>query len=395
MVRHIEAREMRDLFMEKNIKKIGIITLNGYHNYGNRLQNYATQEVIKVLGFNVETVIINDITSNDNVYNNIKKKINKVSKMSIKDFYKKASKQINKKINYYMNYDGINERRRIFMDFSKKNILEKFYDNTQENLKHLSDQYDFFVSGSDQVWNPVYKNKLHIYFLTFATRNKRIAYSPSFGVSEISVEHLEQYKMWLTEMASLSVREEAGAKLIKDIANRDAIVLADPTLMLTKEKWLSIAKISPNKPKEKYILTYFLGGISSENQLRIREIAEVYNMKIINLVDLKDKDTYKTGPSEFIDYINSASAFFTDSFHGVVFSILFETPFVIYERISLSASMYSRIETLLDTFKLKSRKSDNITTNEEVFEINYSNVHLILEVEREKAVNYLKNALNV
>lgn len=62
-------------------------------------------------------------------------------------------------------------------------------------------------------------------------------------------------------MHRLSVREDAGAKIIKDLTGRDAPVLVDPTLLLTKEKWLFIAKEADNKPKKKYMLTYFLGGV--------------------------------------------------------------------------------------------------------------------------------------
>jgi exopolysaccharide biosynthesis predicted pyruvyltransferase EpsI len=105
--------------------------------------------------------------------------------------------------------------------------------------------------------------------------------------------------------------------------------LADPILLLTKEKWLSIAKEASNKPKDKYLLTYFLGGIPTQYKKEIKKTAKENNLEIINLGDIKEKDTYQTGPSEFIDYINNCSVMFTDSFHGTVFSILFEKPFVV------------------------------------------------------------------
>ena len=110
---------------------------------------------------------------------------------------------------------------------------------------------------------------------------------------------------------------------------------------------------------------------------------------------MKDKKTYKTGPGEFIDYINSASVFFTDSFHGVVFSILMQTPFVVYERISKSSSMYSRIETLLDMFELRSREANNARDKKDIFNIDFSHIQPILEYERKKALDYLKNALGI
>ena len=106
----------------------------------------------------------------------------------------------------------------------------------------LSDQYDYFITGSDQVWNPNYLYGSSIYFLAFAPKHKRIAFAPSFGVSEIKPEYVERYKEWLSGMHRLSVREDDGAKIIKRINRKRRPVLVDPTMLLTKEKWLSIAK---------------------------------------------------------------------------------------------------------------------------------------------------------
>ena len=128
---------------------------------------------------------------------------------------------------------------------------------------------------------------------------------------------------------------------------------------------------------------------------QIKRIAKENNLGVIKLGDITEKDTYITGPSEFIDYLNSCSIFCTDSFHGVVFSILMEKPFIVYERMGTSSSMFSRIETLLNKFNLNSRKAENIRTDEEAFNIDYSHVPPLLEAERNKAINYLRDALNV
>lgn len=375
--------------IKKEIEKVGIITLNGYHNYGNRLQNYALQEIVKKLGFEVETIIIQDMHSNINIFTNYINKISKLKKISkIYDIVKKTL------INY-VNRKLINKRTRKFKDFSNKYIVEKKFNYCESDMENFTSKYNFFITGSDQVWKPTNNSRLFIYFLTFVESSKRIAYAPSFGVTNISNKHIENYKIWLTGMNKLSVREEAGAKIIKELTGRESEVLIDPTLMLSKEEWLSVSKVSSNKPKCKYILTYFLGGPTKEAEKKVKDIAEQNNLEIINLVDFKDKETYITGPSEFIDYINSASVFFTDSFHGVVFSILLQTPFVIYERVSKSASMYSRIETLLDMFNLRAREAHNIKDNDEIFEMDFTHVTPILELERKKAINYLKDALEV
>ena len=377
--------------MNHNKKKVGIITLHGYHNYGNRLQNYALQETIKELGFDVETVVVVSGNTSDNLI----EKLSKISTMSRKEVYKKILNKIKQKTNYYFNKKLIHQRIKVFKDFSKKYLSEKvYYCSNNDELKNLSLKYDFFITGSDQVWNPLYKSKLPIYFLTFAEKHKRISYAPSFGVSEIPYECIEEYRKYLYGMHKLSVREEAGAEIIKDLTGLTVPVLIDPTLLLSKEKWMSISKEAIYKPKNNYLLTYFLGDISDENRKMINNIANMKNLQIVNLGDIRDRKAYVAGPCEFIDYISSASLLCTDSFHGCVFSILLGTPFIVIKRNS-SQSMYSRIETLLSKFQLESRKVENIKTTEQIFEVDYSHIPSILDVEREKAIKYLKEALNV
>lgn len=370
------------------MRKIGIMTLNGYYNYGNRLQNYALQESLKFLGFVVET-IINRRTPKKTKFI---KRIHNLGTNSYKEIYIKAYNKTWRKIRK----KSIVKRTENFKEFTLNYINETNYFISENNIpKNLSDRYDYFVTGSDQVWNPVNTLGSSIFFLTFAEKHKRIAYAPSFGVSEIKPEYKEKYKEWISEIPWLSVREDDGARIIKELTGRDAPVLVDPTLLLTKEKWLSIAKEAQNKPKGNYLLTYFLGGIPPKYKKQIKKIAKVNNLEVINLADIRDKETYRTGPSEFIDYINSCSVFCTDSFHGAVFSILFEKPFIVYERMGSTLSMFSRIETLLKKFKLESRKAENIKSNEDVFNIDFSHVPAILEAEKKKSYDFLKEALNV
>lgn len=364
------------------MKKIGIVTIIDYSNYGNRLQNYATQEVLKSLGFNVITIV------------NAPKPANVLSKIKRMPINVIISKAINKAKNFKKN---IVHRQRIaaLKKFTDAYIFETDTCITEKYIpNNFSDEFDYFVTGSDQVWNPTFRYGSPIDFLTFAPKHKRIAYAPSFGVSKIPSDYVKRYKEWLSEIPYLSVREHAGAKIIKELTGREAVVLIDPTLMLPKERWLSIAKPAKNKPKKEYMLTYFLGGIPNEYKRKIYGIAKKNNLQVINLADINDRQTYIVGPSEFIDFINSASLFCTDSFHGVVFSILLETPFIVFDRVGNFPSMNSRIETILSTFKLESRHQRNID-DASIFNADYSHVDLILERERKKALDFLKKALNI
>jgi hypothetical protein len=376
-------------------KKVGIITLHGYENYGNKLQNYALQEIIKELGYEAHTLIITDTkrkSSGNKFLSTIKANIDK----PINIICKKIVNKINKKLYYYRYSEIIKRRTSLFKEFSNMYLNEQFYSNRQSELEMINKNYDYFIAGSDQIWNPQYINNSGLDFLVFADENKRIAYAPSFGMDNIPEECKKNYIKWISKMKYLSVREVSGVAIIKELINRDVPVLVDPTLLLSKDRWLNVSKLAHNKPKDKYLLTYFLGGMTKEIKKSVNNIAKKYNFQIVHLANINEKKSYVTSPCEFIDYINSASLVFTDSFHGVVFSILMEKPFVVYKRITESFSIYSRIETLLDMFQLKSREAINIKKNEkELFSVNYSHIQPILEIERNEAINYLKKALNV
>ena len=378
------------------MKKIGILTINDYDNYGNRLQNYASQQVLKSLGFSVQTIVNNTkYTHHDNQNKNIIKIIGNLKRMTISDIFEKMTFKIWSYACKNKIQECRNKRIEAFKNFTSVNISETDYSISVDNIpKNLENKFDYFVTGSDQVWNPTFRHFSKIDFLTFAPKNKRVAYAPSFGLSEIPSHYVDKYKIWLSQMSRLSVREAAGAEIIKAFTGRDSIILVDPTLMLSREKWLSISKQALYKPKNPYLLTYFLGSVSKENTKKIKQIALDNKLQLVNLGDIKDRDAYMADPSEFIDYINSASAFFTDSFHGAAFSMLLGTPFTIFDRVSNIPSMNSRMDTLLSTFSLNSRKWDNVITNSDIFNADYSHVIAILEVQRKKAIDYLEEALN-
>lgn len=382
------------------MKKIGIVTLPGYFNYGNRLQNYASQEVLRSLGCDPITIIP---SQKENL--NIKHQ---------KSFLNKLKRFSFKKLGKHIKFLFIRIRKKVFLTKKEKNNIafiekrtQKFKLFTQNYINennylidkieiptNFHESFDYFIVGSDQVWNPNFISS-DIYFLTFAPEYKRISYAASFGVSEILAERKEKFTEYLSDFNHISVREEAGAKIIKELTGRDVDVLVDPTLMLTKEEWLKISKPSPNKPNKPFILIYYLGKLPKETQKFIDDITKEFNFEIVRLEEgsgnVIDKANFTTDPSEFIDYISSASLVLTDSFHGTVFSILFEKPFVVFKR----GNMNSRLDTLLSKFEFEERKYSIIKTSTNIMDIDYSHVPEILEYERTKALDFLKNALEI
>lgn len=370
--------------------RIGIITIIDYLNYGNRLQNYAVQEVLKALGTEVDT-----IKNNPGSFNKTEV-TGSINKLLMQDNLIKTLQLVQRKIIHEITKKRVDlleaKKTMNFKKFSDELIEEsKFNINGIEIPNGIVEEYDFFIVGSDQVWNPHHRRGYPIDFLEFAPVHKRIAYAPSFGVAELPDNYVKKYKELLLKMDRISVREEAGAKIIKELTGKDAEVLIDPTLMLDKDRWLSISKDSVNRPRKGYVLTYFLGKQNKSTIKKINKHAIDNNLEIVNLANINHEKYYTIDPSEFINFIHHSNILFTDSFHGVVFSILLEKPFIVFKR----GKMNARIDNLLSKFKLEQRKWEEIFESDDLYRIDYSHVPEILAREREKALKYLKIALYI
>ncbi|MER1956070.1 MAG: polysaccharide pyruvyl transferase family protein [Solibacillus sp.] len=370
------------------MKKIGIVTLNGYFNYGNRLQNYALQETLKGMGYTVETLKYEN-RSTISIYSDIKARIKSFKKNGLKNQIRKIKSK-----------KEIKELKKIrieeFKVFSLKHIMESnFIIKNNKVDEVLIDDFEYFVAGSDQIWNPFYHySKLgqEIEYLKFSPKQKRLSYAASFGIDHIPTEYKAKVKQGLEGMESILVREQAGADIVKKIIAEEVSVVLDPTMLLNKSQWLQISERFVNKPKEKYILTYFLGEKSALVHEYLNDMVKKYNYEIVDLEDMNAKHYYHANPGHFVDFIDSASLVVTDSFHGVVFSILMETPFVVFKREDKGPSMYSRIETLLNTFNLTNRQYTEIN-NSDVFSLDFASTQEILKLKKEESLMKFKESL--
>ncbi len=342
------------------MKKVGILTLNGNVNVGNRLQNYALKVVVEKMGFNVSSIWFIDIKERIKHY--------------IKILFPFRSK--------FRQYSK-------FSTFSSKNLNIKYYINN--NIGH---KYDYFIVGSDQVWNYTFDEFSSDYFLSFSPKNKNISYAASIGVGSLPTEMKDFYKNGINNLKNISVREDNAKKLLNELSSNNIEVVLDPTMLLTTEEWEKIA-LKPKKFKtKKYIFTYFLGEINNDRWNEIEKFASKNDCDIINFFDLFKKKIF-VGPREFLYLEKNAYLVCTDSFHSSVFSILFNRPFVIFDREQVGVSkMNSRLDTLIKKFKLNNRKFNKCIT-EENLECDYSEAYEILEVERNKSIEFLLNSLEV
>lgn len=366
-----------NLLFQKNgwnhhMKKVGILTINDDGNYGNRLQNFALQEYLKNLGCKAET-----ISNQKNIVG-----IN---------YFKKKIKSFIKKFLILPKYRRYNN----FMLFNKKINYSKYVIDDEHIPTKLNDMYDFFVVGSDQVWNPSWNRMSNIDFLTFAEFEKRITYSASFGISKVPKNLEEYYRERISNLNKISVREESGKEIINELTGRkDVEVLIDPTMLLNVDKWEKVLKKPKQLKTNKYILNYFLGDLSKNRKQEIERVAKENNCEIIDLMD-ENGTFYTSGPSEFLYLEKNAFLICTDSFHSSVFAILFKKPFVIFKRDGNCVDMNSRIETLLSKFKLKNREYNEKCITYENMHPDYEEAYEILKEEKEKSEKFLKNALKI
>lgn len=355
------------------MKKIGIVTITGKINFGNRLQNYALQEFLKkTSNYEVET-ILNTAPSNS-------KKVNVVNLLKL---IKLATYSYFKENNF--------KRRNLFNEFDKniKYSNKKFFFNKNKFI------YDYMIVGSDQVWNPTYRLS-NFDLCDFENNNaRRISYAASLGVDKIpdSID-LNYVKNELNKFYAISVREEKGKELLSSITTKNIEVLIDPTMLLTKDEWKKVEKKPKQLKSKKYILNYFLGELSQERKDEINRIAKENDCDIINILD-KNDPLYESGPSEFLYLEKNAFLICTDSFHSSVFAIIYDRPFIVFKREQKnSGNMFSRIDTLLKTFKIENRVFNNCIT-EDNLNHDYTKAYTILGREREKSEKFLKDSLEI
>ena len=288
----------------------------------------------------------------------------------------------------------------LFDNFENKYL--KFSSPLEEKeLFTLNTKYDNFISGSDQVWNHTFNFSIEAFFLNFVDKtNNRIAFAPSFGISEVPKEYWTSYKESFQNFNYLSVREQEGAAIIKKIANIDATVLLDPVFLMTKEEWQKAFNLKEHTSQKPYILCYTLGA-EDETALEIcRKIKKEKGYDIVRLgrgkKDLNIKDAivrWDVGPVEFLDLILNASLVVTNSFHGTAFSLNFNVPFFCV--LSKENKRTSRIKNILRIVDLEDRVlyeyKDKILKNLSIEQQN--KVIDILSSERVKSHKFLEKAL--
>lgn len=371
------------------MEKMATITLDGYFNYGNVLQRYALYKILSDMGHRVDSLWCNDEVK---ILNYLASGYPWMQKSWCWKTYVKIG--INWKGNTSKLIGGFNAWEAARCAFIKSFCDRYIPIRYDVDFDEVATEYDYFVVGSDQVWNPNFAG-FEKFFMKFASMEKRIAYAASISCPEIPQDKLQAFIDGVNGMKEISVREQAGADLIQQLTGRRVQVVADPTMLVTAEDWRSIArKPSWLKGDEQLLVTYFLG---KRPDSVIESIARENGLQIVNMLDERVFEHYAIAPEEWLWLIDHARFTYTDSFHGTVFSILFRTPFVVTERVDAgcASKMTSRIDTLLAKFDLSDRRGTNANGYmiDSPLDMHYGDVDKVLAEEKQKAKTYLCHAL--
>lgn len=343
-------------------------------NYGALLQYYALEKSLQKLNIQCEWIRFCP-----------KEKMSKIQKF----------KEIVKRVFFYNTNTKLKEIRRDFKEFLKCycNVSEKVYVDYDELIGCID--AEIYITGSDQVWGGIAKEN----YLCFVPDNKRkISYAASFGKANISQKQKDIIKPWLQRLDYISVREKSGVKICNDIG-LDAKWVLDPTLLLDKKEY----PINSHKNKIVDVYCYFL-NIESKDDVYWNKIKQFIDQEKLSMQIACVESTIRLFPTNYvtIDKVEmwlssykNAKYILTNTFHGMVFAIIFHKPFLVLKQSRTGEKQNERMYSILSLLNLENRfYSENCTIKEQINrKIDWNKVDNIIEKQKKDSIEYIKMAL--
>lgn len=370
-------------------KKIAIVTWIKYYNFGTFLQAYALQAELLKLGY--DPCLLDDRTIVEEgrqvvSRSNVLKRLYYSCRQLLIDLYRKG-------LTYYLKEK---QSIRLYNRFRHRYLN---VDMHIQPLSALDERYDVFVCGSDQIWYPSSMIFSPYYYLGF-TQKKKIAYAPSMGTSRYPEIFKPKVKPLWDRFYRLSVREQIGADIVGSIVGKKVPAVLDPTLLLDRKDWEEL--VTENTfCKQEYVLCYLL----TYNETYIHfvvDYARRHSLQIVSFALVGQRNDFANklltaGPREFLSAIKYAKVVFTDSFHATIFSLHFRKMFYTFKRFADDDpnNQNSRVNNLLQLVELQNHfvSMDNLKKLDCLPAIDYDKVELKLLSERNKSIQYLKEAL--
>lgn len=369
--------------------KVAILTFHRAHNYGSILQSYALQQYVISKGHKCEIIDFSNENQQE-MYRVFKKRL------SAKNIIKNAISLITYSIS-----------KREYDDFEKfietKLILSAERYKSSAEMKKLSLEYDLFIAGSDQIWNLMCGDADDAYYLDFIENKTKVAYAPSFGAQNIMTvsSDPDKYADLIRSFDAVSIREKNGKKWIKELTGLDVPLLIDPTMFYDKEYWYSL--MSEPLTEGKFIL-YYSFHFTDEINKAVHKISKKLGLPVIvlsshawvynHLWSYGFRLARHAGPSEFLRLVNDAEIIISNSFHGTVFSTIYEKNFwFLYGEVQ--DELDDRATTMVEQMGIQDRiiTLDKIDTWNFYKKADYSVVRENLLPLRKQAFKYLDRYL--
>lgn len=380
------------------MKKVAIVTLyHNNYNFGGQLQAYAMQKVISEYNLLCEVV--------DYIPNN---KFTKIKNLSSKDFIIRFFSKLQMKIFLMKNptlKTAFNEKLTLFRSFM--NLIHHSREIKNEDIQSIAAMYDYWITGSDQVWTPSIFNGAPLYLLE-GIDGKKISYAASSKNAIYSKSQMCTLKAALKSFSAISVREKGLEKTISCIAEKTVTTVLDPTLLLTHDEWDKIA-VFP-KIRDRYAFVYLIHH-SDKVRKKIYSYCKKHKLKMIivphsqgwyKAADEKYYDVQATaiGPAEWIGYIKNADIIFTDSFHGTAFSVNYHKNFISFEDITGNQNKNNGLRkySFLKLLGLLERcvpYTHDLNYSFVMNAIDYEQVELRLNLMRKESRKFLEDALDI
>lgn len=369
------------------VSKAILTTVYSGFNYGSSLQALAGKKIIIQSGLECDLVKLKSWVKGRDI------RLRKLITIFFRSLCLSKSSVLN---TYQVSYNKsfVEGTKDLFFSFTKDYLCPK--EITWSQLKKMGKQATACFSGSDQIWNSSTLYVDPLYYLRFVPAYKRIALAPSFGRDFIADYNKKKMAAWIGEYPFLSIREDSGITLIKELTGKNAEHLLDPTLIINASQWKVMLNIKDNE--KEYVLAYFLDKPSVRAKDALKTLKNKLNCEVIAIPYQFDDMSYcdrvvAAGPKEFVELIVNAKFVCTDSFHGTAFSINMHTPFFVFEREYGSANKQSeRILSILRKVNMLNRYQP-ISVIENMNVVDFEYAENILGLEREKAYRYINNAI--
>lgn len=369
-------------------RRVAIVTINDDTNYGNRLQNFALQEVVRSLGWEPETLrnrppawerallaprILDDLRHDTvgvsgRAWTRARGRLGRGSPQSPA---------------------FLEHRRYAIGEFARAHLASSPHRYSEMPAEYWADRYSCAIVGSDQVWNPTYRRAQGIDFLDFVGESHRIAYAASFGVEHVPGFLRSRYRTWLQGIPNMSVRESDGRRIVAELTGRDIPVVVDPTMLVDRPVWDDLIARQPPITSGPYAVRFFLGRPTPEQDVWLRLHADGADLAVVDLHALDQETFSDVGPAGFVAAISRASVVYTDSFHAGIFALLFHRPIVLRSRFARDA----RWEELISQHGLATRPT-GVEGLQKLTDTDWKAVEARREKLRASSLVFLRGALD-